>query len=53
MNWLNFKNKVKPHIKNIYNKGLDTETLILDNGFGIAKYEGVEKRKRYLKRLKL
>ena len=51
MNWSNFKKKVKPNIETIYNKGLDTETLILSNGFGIAKYEGVEKRKRILKRL--
>ncbi len=52
MAWDDFKKKVKPEIDKIYNKGLDTETIIFKNGRGISQYE-VKKRKEILELLNL
>ncbi len=52
MSWSNFKEEVKPQIDTIYNKGLDTETIIFKNGRGISKYELNEKKKTILESFK-
>lgn len=53
MNWINFKSVAKKEIQSTHNKGLDTETLIFKNGFGISKYELKEKHKITLQRLNI
>lgn len=53
MNWDYFKSLVKRQIQSTHNKGLDTETLIFKNGYGISKYELQEKYKIILKRLNI
>ena len=49
MTWTAYKTQLKSHVTTIYNKGLDTETLILSNGRGVSKYDSKKKKVSILK----
>jgi hypothetical protein len=52
MTWENYKKELHPFVEKAYNKGLDTETLILTNGHGVSKYDPRAKKQKILNTVK-